>query len=112
MVLMKVLPEVIHLRRLVTTGTVSEAVLKDQEFIEVHLELDESFSPSDVEEVRESPDEVAIEARLREREGADLFLSAVEDEWLRRREAVARSLDAEGVRTRVVTMHGRGYQWR
>ena len=112
MVLMKVLPEVIHLRRLVTTGTVSEAVLKDQEFIEVHLELDESFSPFDVEEVRESPDEVAIEARLRGREDTDLFLSAVEDEWLRRREAVARTLDAKGVRTRVVTMHGRGYQWR
>lgn len=112
MVLLKVLPEVVHLRRLVTSGTVSEAILKDQEFIEVHLELEDPFSPGDVEEIRESPDEVAVEARLRERQGAGLFVSAVEQEWLRQREMVATQLDAVGVRSRVVTLHGRGYQWR
>lgn len=117
MVLMKVLPEVVHQRRLVTTGTVSDVVLKDQEFIEVHLQPDQSrgprsFGPDELEEIRESPDEVAVSTRLREREADGLTMSAVEHEWLVRREVVTRMLGQSQVATRVVTQHGRGYQWK
>lgn len=121
MVVMKVLPELEHDFRLVTTGTVSEAVLKDQEFIEVHLRPDpagvdpggsRSFGPGEIEEIRESPDEVAVMARLREREAAELPMSAVEHEWLLRRECVSQVVGKRGTPTRVVTQHGRGYQWK
>jgi hypothetical protein len=119
MVLMKVLPDVLQDRQLVTTGTVSDLVLKDQEFIEIHLcpAADEagqprSFGPPEIEELRESPDEVAVATRLREREEDGLRLSDVEHEWLLRREAAMRELGRAGIRTRVVTQHGRGYQWK
>jgi hypothetical protein len=118
MVMLKVLPELVHQRRLVTTGTVSELVLKDQEFIEVHLQPDQdgfaprSFGPSDLEEVRESPDEVAVASRLREKEEEGHRLLKVEYEWLLRREAVSRALARAALPTRVVTQHGRGYQWK
>lgn len=116
MVLMKVMPELAHQRRLVTTGTVSEAVLKDQEFIEVHLDPRESghegsFEPDAVMEVRQSPDEVAVATRLRERELNGQRLTDVEHEWLVRREDVERALLTANRPTRVVTLHGQGYQW-
>jgi hypothetical protein len=114
MVLMKVLPEVIHDRQLVTTGTVSDLILKDQEFIEVHLRpgQDRSFGASEVEELRESPDEVAVATRLAEREAAGERLSEVDYRWLTDREIVARAVRQAGIRSRVVTQHGRGYQWK
>lgn len=118
MVLMKVLPEVAHDHRLVTTGTVSEMVLKDQEFIEVHLVPDRppgvrgGFGRDAVEEVRESPDEVAVATRLRERAEDGQLLSDVEDEWLRRRECATRVIAKAKLPSRVVTHHGKGYQWK
>ena len=110
MALRKVLPEVGHDSRLVTSGTVSEVVLRDQEFIEVHLEG--SFGPADLEEVRQSPDDAAMELTINERKQRGMFTTAVEREWTRRRAAVARQLDAHSVRHRIVTLHGRGYQWK
>lgn len=112
MVLMRVLPELVHQPRLVTSGTISATVLRDQEFIEVQLELADSFTLDDVEEVRESPDEVAVEMRLRARQGVGQKLPVVAWQWLQRRELVSRGLDAIGKRTRVVTAHGQGYQWK
>jgi hypothetical protein len=112
MVLLRVLPELERQPRLVTSGTVAAMVLRDQEFIEVHLDLPNSFTLADTEEVRESPDEVAVEARLRNRLSGGRAVSAVEWLWLLRRELVARGLDDIGKRTRVVTAHGQGYQWK
>jgi hypothetical protein len=119
MVLMRVLPGVLHDRQLVTTGTVSNLVLDDQEFVEVHLQPPQSdsdqprsFGPKDVEELRETPDEVAVATRMREREADGLRLSAVEREWLLRRENVTRQLIPARIPMRVVTQHGRGYQWK
>ena len=118
MVEMRVLPQLAHQARLVTAGTVSEAVLKDQEFIEVHLRPDPGraevggFGPEDIEEIRESPDEVAVASRLRERDEDGQYLSAVEFEWLLRRECVARAIGQKGLLSRVVTQHGSGYQWK
>ncbi|MER7609179.1 hypothetical protein [Nocardioides sp. NPDC127503] len=118
MVEMRVLPQLARQARLVTAGTVSEAVLKDQEFIEVHLRPDPTnsevggFGPEDIEEVRESPDEVAVASRLRDRDEDGEYLSAVEFEWLLRRECVARAIGRTRLPSRVVTQHGRGYQWK
>jgi len=110
MALLRVLPEIGHDMRLVTSGTISESVLRDQEFIEVHLEG--SFGPTDLEEVRESPDDASLELAIAERARHGLFTTTVDREWARRRAVVARELDAQGIRHRVVTLHGRGYQWK
>lgn len=118
MVLLKVLPEVTNDLRLMTAGTVSDLILKDQEFIEVHLRPDRDerskggFGPENVTEVRESPDEVAVATRLRERDSDGLRLTLIESELLRRREKIMRSLNRSNIPTRVVTQNGRGYQWK
>lgn len=109
MVLLRVLPEIRHARQLVTSGTVSELVLRDQEFVEVHKQG--TFRPEDVEEVRQSPDEAAIESMIRERQGRGSRCSMVEHEWVRRRAHAREALERRGLRHRVVTLHGRGYQW-
>jgi hypothetical protein len=124
MTMMKVLPGLDHQHGLVTTGTVSEAVLKDQEYIELHLHpardsadvnrpgVQGGFGRGDIEELRESPDEVAVATRLRERSDDGLLLTEVEYEWLQRRENVTRTVAATHLPARVVTQHGRGYQWK
>jgi len=120
MVLMKVLPELDHDARLTTTGTVSDLVLRDEEFIEVHLrpkqdansEECQSFNRTNIEEIRESPEEAAVSTRLRERDADGLRVTELEHEWLLRREQVARVINASDLRFRVVTQHGRGYQWK
>jgi hypothetical protein len=110
MALMRVLPQIAHNVRLVTSGTVSESVLRDQEFMEIHL--DGTFGPGDLDEVRQSPDDAATELSIAERDRQGLFTTLVERLWMQRRADVARDLDAAGVLQRVVTLHGRGYQWK
>jgi hypothetical protein len=124
MTLMKVLPGLDHQHGLVTTGTVSELILKDQEYIELHLHPDRAsndqhphgteggFGRDEIEELRESPDEVAIATRLRERYDDGLLLTDVEYEWLLRRECVTRTVATAKLPVRVVTQHGGGYQWK
>ena len=109
MAVRRVLPELGHDTRLVTSGTISDAVFRDQEFIEVHL--DGSFEPNAIEEVRESPDETAIEMSLRGRADRGIALTQTEQEWLVRREIVVELLAALRIPHRIVTLHGRGYQW-
>jgi hypothetical protein len=110
MAVLRVLLELGHDVRLVTSGIVSDTVLRDQEFIEVHL--DGSFAPRSVEEVRESPDETAIETSLRNRRERGTALSQVDEEWLLRRDWISDQLARYGIRHRIVTLHGRGYQWK
>ena len=112
MLTLKLLPELRGTHRLITTGTVSEMILHDQEFVEAHLCLPDAFSPDRIQEVRHSPDEVAIEANILARSAAGFPPTAIEIRWLSQREHVVRALEAEGVDYRVVTLHGRGYQWR
>ncbi|TWD83074.1 hypothetical protein FB561_4229 [Kribbella amoyensis] len=110
MAVLRVLLELGHDLRLVTSGTVSDTVLRDQEFIEVHL--DGSFAPRSVEEVRESPDETAIETSLRNCRDRGTPLDQVDQEWLQRRDWIGDQLARYGLRHRIVTLHGRGYQWK
>jgi hypothetical protein len=110
MLTLKLLPELRDMNRLVTTGTVSEMILHDQEFVEVHKRG--AIEPRAIEEVRQSPDEVAIESRIMARQANGFAPTALEVLWLRRRDEVVAALEREGVQYRIVTLHGRGYQWR
>jgi len=109
MALRRVLSEVTHNVRLVTSGTVSERLLRDQEYIEVHL--DGTFTPTDLEEVRLSPDDAA-EFAIAERERQGLHTTLVEHIWRQRRADVIQDLAKAKLPVRVVTLHGRGYQWK
>jgi hypothetical protein len=110
MLVRKVLPELSGSNQLITTGTVSEMILRDQEFVEIHKRG--ALGPSSIEEVRQSPDEIAIEARIQARSNAGFAPNAVELRWLQQRRNVVEALQREGILCRVVTLHGRGYQWR
>lgn len=110
MIMLRVLPEVTQQRQIVTSGTVIDLALKDQEFIEVHL--DQRIRPQDIDQVVESPDTVATETRILERVRNGRPLREHEIEWVRRRGEVLEKLDQFGIRHRVVTQTGRGYQWR
>jgi hypothetical protein len=110
MLALKLLPELRGANRLITTGTVSEMILHDQEFVEVHRRG--AILPSEIEEVRQSPDEIAMEARIQARGNAGFPPTAVELRWLQQRRDVIDALEREGIHCRVVTLHGRGYQWR
>jgi len=110
MALRRVLSEVTHDVRLVTSGTVSERLLRDQEYIEVHL--DGTFTPPNLEEVRLSPDDAAAEFAIAERERQGLHTTLVERIWRQRRADVIQDLANAKLPVRVVTLHGRGYQWK
>jgi hypothetical protein len=110
MAVRRVLPELSHDVRLVTSGTISEAVLRDQEYIEIHL--DGTFATDDIAEVRHSPDDASTEISISEREREGLTTTLVERMWRQRRADVASDLEANSVPQRVVTLHGRGYQWK
>jgi len=110
MLTLKLLPDLRGSTRLLTTGTVSEMILRDQEFVEVHKKG--AITPDSIEELRQSPDEVAIEARIAARSAAGFPPTAMELRWLHRREEVVRALERSRLPYRIVTLHGRGYQWR
>ena len=110
MLTLKVLPELHGANRLITTGTVSEMILHDQDFVELHKEG--GIASSSIDEVRQSPDEVAMESRVIARGNAGYAPTALEILWLQRRDQVTQALEREGIHYRMVTLHGRGYQWR
>ena len=110
MLTLKLLPQLRGANGLITTGTVSEMILHDQEFVEVHRQ--KPIFPFDIEEVRHSPDDIAMEARIQARGNAGIPPTAVELLWLRQHEEVMKALEREEIRYRIVTLHGRGYQWR
>jgi hypothetical protein len=85
-------------------------ILYNQDFVEIHRQG--NFDPFALEEVRQSPDEIAMEARVQARGAAGHPPTAVELLWLERRDSVVRALEREGIQYRIVTLHGRGYQWR
>jgi hypothetical protein len=110
MLTLKMLPEIREMHRLITVGSVSDLVMRDQEFAEIHKEG--AITPQDIEEVRQSPDESAVEAVILHRATLGIAPTAVEVRWLEQRQRVIAALQRQGLRHRVVTMHGRGYQWK
>lgn len=87
---LKILPELGASPRLATAGSVSEMLLHDESFVEVHKHG--TFGPSQVHEVRESAADAAVEADLKGRRERGHTLSSEESLWLYRRHAVDRAL--------------------
>ena len=110
MLIMKMLPNLRGARHLITVGHVSELVMSDQEFVEIHLE--NTIRWTDLEEIRQSPDEVAIESNIVSRKRNWQSPSLVEIRWVQQRHKVQSALNEAGLRYRIVTLHGKGYQWR
>ncbi len=102
---LKVLPQPLESVRLTTTGTVSDAILHDESFIEVHKRG--SIKPQMLYEVRESTTGPSIEAQLRYRCSHGQSLSPEEAIWMTRRAYVNRNLANERIRTRIVETVGR-----
>lgn len=109
MILMRVLPRIGHDLQVVTSGTIIELALTDQEYIEIHLTT--SFRTKQVAQVLESPESTATEGRILERNRRGLSNSMHEHQWARRKAELASELDRLKITQRVVTQHGRGYQW-
>jgi len=102
---LKVLPLLSDILRLTTTGTVADAVLHDESFIEVHRRG--TFGPPDIYEVRESATGATIEGELdrKSRDGSSLTLE--EHIWRLRRQLVRDALDQADLRLRIVETSGR-----
>ena len=110
MLIMKMLPKLPSAQHLITAGTISELVITDQEFVEVHRQG--KIRRTDLEEVREAPEEVAVEMTILNRKLCARCPTAVEIRWVRQRHKVLRALTRHRIPHRVVTLHGAGYQWR
>jgi hypothetical protein len=96
--------------RLTTAGTVAEAVLKDEDFVEVHLP--QTFHLADLAEIRQAPEDVALRVHLEARYRSGWSPSPADLVWSSRRAEVETRVAASDVKTRVVTTHGRGGRWK
>lgn len=91
--------------RRITTGTVSEGVLLDEDYLEV-IRL-KSFGASSLEEIRLSAQDVAVEGRVGDRLRSGPTPSYAELQWRHRRRNAERISAQVGVPTRVVATVGR-----
>jgi len=105
MVKLKILPELGVSPRLATAGVVSEMLLHDESFVEVHK--NGTFGPAQLHEVRESAADAAVEADLTGRRERGHSLSTEEMLWVCRRHAVDRALAKHGIRARILVTSGR-----
>jgi hypothetical protein len=109
MLALRVLPPLEGAERLITLGTVSDAVLHDEDFLELHKY--ESFKLKDLEEIRETPEDQAIHTHIAEYLDEGGLPTLEEFVWVARRIRVAEALRGLGIRTRVVSSSGRGSRW-
>ncbi len=109
MLTLKVLPELRNTTRFVTLGTVSDCALHDEDYLEVHRRG--TFGPGEVEEVRQAPEEQAIQSRIVDNWAQGTPPALAELVWLRRRAKVERALRRARVKSRVVASSGRGSRW-
>jgi hypothetical protein len=108
MLIMKMLPELPAAQHLITVGNLSDLVLSDQEFVEVHLEG--KIAVADVEEIRQSSNDAVVEATIRDRRRSGQSPTLVEMHWMAQRRRVAARLAKRAVRQRVVLVQART-QW-
>lgn len=92
-------------QRLMTTGTISDGVLNDEDYIEVLRT--KTFDVNQVEEVRLTPADVALEERIRSHALVGEPPSLAEALWRKRRRTAETRLRAQNVPVRVVTSAGR-----
>jgi hypothetical protein len=106
----KVVPELPEENRLTTPGQISDLILRDEDFAEVHIKG--PITVEDVEEVRKSPEESAVTADILERYRAGEMPSPAELVWANWRRRTEELLRENGTKTRVVATTGRGFRWR
>jgi hypothetical protein len=109
MLIMKMLPRLPATQHLITSGNVADLVTSDQEFVEVHLQG--KIAPDHIEEIRQRPEEAAIEADILNRRQSRQAPTLVEIRWVAQRRKVLRRLASQALPYRLVTLHGKGYQW-
>jgi len=110
MLVLKCVPALRGTQRLLTAGTVSEAILRDEDFVEVHRR--DTFGPGELEEVRQGPEETVLAAQLETRMQQGSPPTPAELLWSSRRNLVDRRLMEHSVRTRMVTTSARTQRWR
>jgi hypothetical protein len=96
--------------RRLTTGQVSEAVLEDEDYIEILKKG--SFCARDLQEVRLSAADTAAETQIGEQLRAGPCPTLVELQWRKHRRAAVKALrrwagDPRGITVRIVTSAGR-----
>lgn len=110
MLTMKLLPELRDRQWLITLGSVSDANLHDEEFVEVQRKG--RFGIAEIEEVRQSPEDEALHTHiLTSYEDGDAP-SLEEMLWIARRNLVRQQLTKAGVPLRVVVSSGKGDRWK
>lgn len=107
---LKILPTLRNNGRLTTPGQVSDEILRDEDFVEIHVDV--PFGPGELEEVRRSPEESTAALELRDQRAQGESLTMAEQIWLDQRDRTERELRRRGVRVRTVTTTGRGARWR
>jgi hypothetical protein len=110
MLLLKVLPKLKTTYKLVTTGFVSDAILHDEDFVEVHRK--KTFSPGNLEEIRISPEDEACHNRVRKRFRSGIPPTSTEFLWCIRRSIIEQELNDNEINSRLVVSSGRGNRWR
>jgi hypothetical protein len=91
--------------RRLTTGQISDAILDDEDYLEV-LKVG-SFDASSLQEARVSAADTAAEGQVGEQLRLGLCPSLAELQWRKHRRAAVKALQGHGVRTRVITTSGR-----
>lgn len=92
-------------RRRLTTGQVSDAVLTDEDYLEV-LKIG-SFRASELQEARVSAADAAAETQIGERRRYGPCPQLAESQWRKHRRAAFAALRSSGVSSRIVTTTGR-----
>jgi hypothetical protein len=102
---LKIVGSLLPAERRLTTGTISDGVLADEDYVEV-LKIG-SFSAEDVQEARVSAADAAVETRIGVELREGRTPRAEEIEWRQQRRAAFAALRAAGVPIRVVATTGR-----
>ncbi|WP_140799413.1 hypothetical protein [Myxococcus xanthus] len=110
MLVLKCLPSLRGTQRLLTAGAVSEAILRDEDFVEVHRLG--TFGPQELEEIRQSPDDAVVSAQIASNMQRGVPPSPDEILWNARRNLVNKRLEEFSIRTRLVTTSARTQRWR
>jgi len=102
---LKIMATRLMTERRLTTGQISDAVLQDEDYLEI-LKVT-SFAASDLQEVRSSASDTAAENAIGERLRLGLSPSAAEANWRKHRRAAVRALTERHIKVRIVTSSGR-----
>jgi hypothetical protein len=109
LVTLKILPMIATSARLLTMGIAADAILHDEDFIEVHRHG--TFNSADLEEVRQPPEDKSLETAIIQRHDQGTPCTPAEALWIARRQLVDETLTSTGSTARVVVSTGRGGRW-